>query len=83
VTHLPQIARLADQHVRVLKEVKGRRTIVRAEVLGPDERIADLARLLGGAESNSTAERHAAEMLAAAQQDKADWRRHGPSPRPG
>ncbi len=74
VTHLPQIARLADQHVRIVKETKGRRTTVRAEVLGPDERIADVARLLGGRELDPTAEQHAAEMLASAQREKAQWR---------
>jgi DNA repair protein RecN (Recombination protein N) len=49
ITHLPQIASLADRHFRVLK-VPGDPTHTTIEPLGPDERHEELERMLGGAE---------------------------------
>jgi DNA repair protein RecN (Recombination protein N) len=49
ITHLPQIASLADRHFRVEK-VPGHPTHTRIEQLGEDERKAELERMLGGQE---------------------------------
>jgi DNA repair protein RecN (Recombination protein N) len=49
ITHLPQIASLADRHFRVEK-VPGDPTHTRIEQLGDDERKAELERMLGGQE---------------------------------
>jgi DNA repair protein RecN (Recombination protein N) len=49
ITHLPQIAALADRHFRVEK-VSGDPTHTRIELLGEDERKAELERMLGGEE---------------------------------
>jgi len=49
ITHLPQIASLADRHFRVEK-VPGDPTHTRIEQLGADERKAELERMLGGQE---------------------------------
>ncbi|HEY8408623.1 MAG TPA: AAA family ATPase [Gaiellaceae bacterium] len=49
ITHLPQIASLADRHFRVEK-VAGEPTHTRIEQLGDDERKAELERMLGGQE---------------------------------
>ncbi len=49
ITHLPQIAALADRHFRVEK-VAGEPTHTRIEQLGDDERRDELERMLGGAE---------------------------------
>jgi DNA repair protein RecN (Recombination protein N) len=49
ITHLPQIAALADRHFRVEK-VAGDPTHARIERLGEDERKAELERMLGGVE---------------------------------
>ena len=49
ITHLPQIASLADRHFRVEK-VPGHPTHTRIEQLGDDERRAELERMLGGTE---------------------------------
>ena len=48
VTHLPQIACYGQQHIRVAKEVVGGRTISNAQVLSPEERLRELAAMLGG-----------------------------------
>ncbi len=53
ITHLPQIAALADRHFRVEK-VPGDPTHTRIERLGDDERRAELERMLGGTEFLAT-----------------------------
>lgn len=63
VTHLPQIARLADRQIRVEKAVQGGRTVVRATELSETERVQELARMLGDKEAATVARQHAEEML--------------------
>jgi DNA repair protein RecN (Recombination protein N) len=67
ITHLPQIAAFAHQHVRVQKELAGARTLVRAKALDPDERVSELARMLAGEQVADTAMLHAQELLRVAQ----------------
>ena len=63
VTHLPQVAGQADQHVRVAKLTDGRSSRTSLAALGRDERVEELARMLGGVEITSKAREHAREML--------------------
>ncbi|MBN2378892.1 DNA repair protein RecN [candidate division WOR-3 bacterium] len=63
VTHLPQIARYADCHFRVEKEVTDGRTATRIEKLDHQGRIDELARMLGGEEITETVRAHAVELL--------------------
>jgi DNA repair protein RecN (Recombination protein N) len=63
VTHLPQIAALADQHLAVRKGAEGSRTITTVEALDRDGRVEEIARMLGGETVTDTARRHAREML--------------------
>ncbi len=69
VTHLAQVAAMADQQVQVTKHVErdgdGERTTARAVVLGPEARVAEIARMLSGSPDSSAAREHAAELLAA------------------
>lgn len=65
VTHLPQIASLADRHLRVTKETDGTRTRTRVDDLDPAARVEEVARMLGGARVTETTVEHAREMLAA------------------
>jgi DNA repair protein RecN (Recombination protein N) len=62
VTHLPQVAACANQHVRVSKTVSGTQTRTTVASLTDDERINELARMLAGSDS-VTARQHAAELL--------------------
>lgn len=67
VTHLPQIAAWADAHYRVGKAVRGGRAYSGAEALGEEERVAEIAGMLGG---GARLEQAAREMLAAAARGK-------------
>ena len=71
VTHLPQVASLADQHFRISKVSDGKSTRTGLQVLGKDERVEELARMLGGVEITQKTLEHAAEMLAGARQKRA------------
>jgi DNA repair protein RecN (Recombination protein N) len=63
VTHLPQIASLAEAHYAVRKHVERGRTIVDVRALSADERVEEVARMLGGESVTDTARRHAREMV--------------------
>ncbi|MCK9461701.1 MAG: DNA repair protein RecN [Proteobacteria bacterium] len=61
VTHLPQIAAMCDAHFRVSKEEGGGRTVTRVGRLGAEERVEEIAQMLGG-------ERVTAKIRAAARE---------------
>ncbi|MHB1293712.1 MAG: DNA repair protein RecN [Anaerolineae bacterium] len=63
VTHLAQIASYGHRHYRVSKAVVGERTVSSARLLSREERVEELAVMLGGADTEST-RRSAAEMIA-------------------
>jgi DNA repair protein RecN (Recombination protein N) len=63
VTHQPQIARFADNHLVVQKEALGGRTSVSVNKLDRAGRVEELARMLTGAEITDSARRHARELL--------------------
>ena len=63
VTHQPQIARFADNHLLVQKEVVAGHTVLSVENLDRRGRVEEIARMLTGAEITETARRHAREML--------------------
>jgi DNA repair protein RecN (Recombination protein N) len=65
VTHLPQIAALADAHFVVSKEVEKGRTFTNVERLSEKERVAEVARMLGGVKITDQTRRHAAELVKA------------------
>jgi len=62
ITHLPQIAVFADQHLRVAKGKKGGLATSDVEVVEGEWRIKEIARMLGDADM-ATARRHAVELL--------------------
>lgn len=64
ITHLPQIAALADHHFAVEKRVAHGRTVTSARALAGDDRVRELARMLGGTGADS--ERYARRLLNAA-----------------
>src|SRR5262245_35296488 len=63
VTHLPQIAALADVHFVVQKQVDKGRTFTRVERLSDKARIAEVARMLGGIKVTEQTRRYAEEMV--------------------
>jgi DNA repair protein RecN (Recombination protein N) len=65
VTHLPQVASQAHAHVRVAKLADRKTTRTSLHALTMDERIEEIARMLGGIDVTAKAREHAAEMLRA------------------
>ncbi|MCU1552917.1 MAG: recN [Arthrobacter sp.] len=71
VTHLPQVAAFADQHIRVTKtSVRGADGAIATgftssdvRLLDADERVRELARMLAGQEDSESAQAHAQELL--------------------
>jgi DNA repair protein RecN (Recombination protein N) len=63
ITHLPQVAAAADQQWQVAKREVGGEMVSSVCVLGSDQRVAEIARMLGGVKITDTTRRHAAEML--------------------
>lgn len=61
ITHLPQVAAVADAHYVVSKQVKDGRTISEIALLDAKSRVTELARMLGG--QTEAARKHAAAML--------------------
>jgi DNA repair protein RecN (Recombination protein N) len=77
VTHLPQVAAFADRHLLVVKADDGSVTSSGVAVLDGEERVAELSRMLAGADTG-LARGHAEELLAAAAGERGDGSRHGP-----
>ncbi len=74
ITHLAQIAALADRHLSISKRVKGNRTETSVRVLEGDERIHEIARMLGAKGRSETPLQHAQEILESARRWKATRR---------
>lgn len=70
ITHLPQIACMADRQIAVSKRVVGERTIVEVAELEGEARVSEIARMMGESETARTAREHAAEMLAEAERSR-------------
>ncbi len=70
ITHLPQIASMADSHFEILKEAKDGRTATTIKRLGEEQMVRELARLLGGAEITETVLNNAKEMKKLAYETK-------------
>lgn len=66
ITHLPQIAAMADHHFQIHKEFEDGSTISGIEELSEEEMTAEIARLVGGAEITEAALMNARELKAAA-----------------
>jgi DNA repair protein RecN (Recombination protein N) len=63
ITHLPQIACFGDMHYRVAKMVSGERTVTSIDILSEEDRLDEIARMLGGTELTEKTREHAQEML--------------------
>ncbi len=63
ITHLPQIAAKGDTHFKVFKEDVEEVTQTQLKRLNPEERIMEIAQMLGGSNSSSSAIEHAKQLL--------------------
>jgi DNA repair protein RecN (Recombination protein N) len=66
ITHLPQVASLADTHFRLEKGMAGDAAVATVERLDGEGVVAEIRRMLGGESSDEAATKHARELLAAA-----------------
>lgn len=63
ITHLPQIAAKGDTHFKVFKEDVDEVTQTQLKKLNPDERIVEIAQMLGGIKLSNSAIEHAKQLL--------------------
>lgn len=63
VTHLPQVAAFADRHLLVVKARNGEVTESGVQSLDDEQRVRELARMLGGMADSGSAQAHAEELL--------------------
>lgn len=64
ITHLPQIAVFADEHIKITKEIKSGKTFVNVfKLLSETDRIDEIARMFGSDYSKNTAQAHAVELF--------------------
>ncbi|WP_027955449.1 MULTISPECIES: DNA repair protein RecN [Halobacillus] len=70
ISHLPQVAAMADTHVRIEKRVEDERTSTAAKELSMDEKADEISRMITGAELTATTVEHARELLTMADKHK-------------
>ncbi len=63
VTHLPQVAACADHHLLVAKQLVGKATESSVNAIEGEQRVTEVARMLGGEKLSNTTLAHAKEML--------------------
>jgi DNA repair protein RecN (Recombination protein N) len=66
ITHLPQVASIAETHFRIEKSIGGGQATATVERVAGDELVAEIVRMLGGSDGDEAAGRHARELLEAA-----------------
>lgn len=74
ITHLPQIAAMADSHFRIAKQAVDHATVTGITQLEDTEVVEELARLLGGEEITDTVRENAKELLQTAAAKKKELR---------
>lgn len=77
ITHLPQIACMADNHLYISKHVADNQTSTEVRSLSEGERINEIARMASGANVSSASLDNAREMIACAKRKKEGYRKNG------
>jgi len=72
ITHLPQVAAMADHHYFIAKKITGHRTKTSVAKLAQPDRVQELARMLAGTKVTKLSLEHAEELLRLASEEKAD-----------
>lgn len=70
ITHLPQISVMADNNLLIYKTETQNKTITNVKKLGVDDKVFEIARLVGGDSDSQTAIKHAKEMINSAENYK-------------
>jgi DNA repair protein RecN (Recombination protein N) len=78
ITHLPQIAAAGRTHFLIEKRVESRRTVTHVARLSAEDRIAEIARMMGGTAAGEKVQESARELLAASGAKAKGERRKSP-----
>ncbi|MTH52345.1 DNA repair protein RecN [Bacillus mangrovi] len=70
ITHLPQVAAMADTHLFISKDTKKGRTKTSVKPLSDDEKIREIGRMIAGVEVTDLTKEHAKELLSLASSSK-------------
>jgi len=73
ISHLPQVAAMADTHLYIRKEVEDDRTKTIVDELSDEHKTEELARMISGAEMTDTTKEHAKELLTLADNTKEQY----------
>ena len=63
ITHLPQIAAKGNAHLFVYKQLQNNLTSTKIKELQPEERIIEIAKMIGGDQYTASAEANARELM--------------------
>lgn len=63
ISHLPQVAAMADHHDYIVKKTENNRTKTEVEILTEEEKVAEISRMIAGIEVTELTRKHAREML--------------------
>ncbi|MFC0188328.1 DNA repair protein RecN [Fictibacillus aquaticus] len=70
ITHLPQVAAMADTHLHIAKDTDGKRTVTKVTALDSSDKIQEIGRMISGVEVTDITKQHAKELLDLALQFK-------------
>ena len=70
ISHLPQVAAMADTHLFISKDVDGERTKTKVKPLSVEEKVAEIGRMISGVEVTNLTKEHAKELITQADQMK-------------
>ncbi|MGG2095526.1 DNA repair protein RecN [Bacillus sp. S13(2024)] len=70
ITHLPQVASMADSHLFIRKQIVNERTVTSVTVLNQEEKVTEIARMISGVEITDLTTEHARELLSQAHRFK-------------
>lgn len=73
ITHLPQIAAMADSHYKIAKQAVDNKTVTDITRLAETETVDELARMLGSDEITDTVRENAKELLKTAEEKKSSF----------
>lgn len=63
ISHLPQVAAMADTHLFIAKNIKSGRTKTSVQPLGHDDKIKEIGRMISGVEITDLTKQHAKELI--------------------
>jgi DNA repair protein RecN (Recombination protein N) len=63
ISHLPQVAAMADTHLFIAKETDGNRTKTFVKALTEEEKVKEIGRMISGVEITELTKKHAKELL--------------------